>query len=50
MKKFILLFTLTVILVLSGSLYWKYGFTYSEGYGAGLLQKISYKGNIFKTY
>jgi hypothetical protein len=50
MKKFILLFTLTVILVLSGSVYWKYGFTYSEGYRAGLLQKISYKGNIFKTY
>ena len=30
--------------------YWKYYFTYSEGYRAGLLQKFSKKGNIFKTY
>ncbi len=30
--------------------YWKYYFTYSEGYRAGLLQKFSNKGNIFKTY
>jgi hypothetical protein len=36
---------------LSGSLvYWKYFFTYSEGYRAGLLQKFSSKGTIFKTY
>ena len=34
-----------------GSLvYWKYFFTYSEGYRAGLLQKFSLKGNVFKTY
>jgi hypothetical protein len=31
-------------------IYWKYFFTYSEGYRAGLLQKFSLKGNIFKTY
>jgi len=30
--------------------YWKYFFTYSEGYRAGLLQKFSYRGNVFKTY
>jgi len=29
---------------------WKYYFTYSEGNRAGLLQKFSYRGNIFKTY
>ncbi|HZL76509.1 MAG TPA: hypothetical protein VFB97_02295 [Bacteroidales bacterium] len=28
----------------------KYFFTYSEGYRAGLLQKFSNKGVIFKTY
>ena len=31
-------------------IYWKYSFTYSEGYRAGLLQKFSLKGNVFKTY
>ncbi len=28
----------------------KYFYTYSEGYRAGLLQKFSHKGTIFKTY
>jgi hypothetical protein len=43
--------TLTIIL-LTGSIfiYWKYFYTYSEGYRAGLLQKFSIKGTIFKTY
>ena len=50
MKKFAFISTLTIIVVLSLIIYWKYSFTYSEGYRAGLLQKISYKGNIFKTY
>lgn len=31
-------------------IYWKYFYTYSEGYRAGLLQKFSHKGNVFKTY
>jgi hypothetical protein len=31
-------------------IYWKYFFTYSEGYRAGLLQKFSHKGAMFKTY
>ncbi|PKK94484.1 MAG: hypothetical protein CVV60_06170, partial [Tenericutes bacterium HGW-Tenericutes-5] len=30
--------------------YWKYFYTYSTGYRAGLLQKFSRKGNIIKTY
>ena len=50
MKKIALISTLSIIVVLSLFIYWKYSFTYSEGYRAGLLQKISYKGNIFKTY
>jgi hypothetical protein len=28
----------------------KYFYTYSEGYRAGLLQKFSRKGTVFKTY
>ena len=43
-------FSLIVILVLGSFIYWKYSFTYSEGYRAGLLQKFSLKGNVFKTY
>jgi hypothetical protein len=50
MKKF-LVWTLIIVLLLVGPfIYWKYFFTYSEGYRAGLLQKFSYRGNIFKTY
>jgi hypothetical protein len=50
MKKFIL-WTLIIFIILVGPfVYWKYFYTYSEGYRAGLLQKFSYRGNIFKTY
>lgn len=41
---------LFLAVVLIGLLIWfKYFYTYSEGYRAGLLQKFSNKGNIFKT-
>ena len=41
-----------ILVVVIGSIvvYWKYFYTYSEGYRAGLLQKFSSKGTIFKTY
>ncbi|MCX6335517.1 MAG: hypothetical protein NT092_14660 [Bacteroidia bacterium] len=41
--------TLAVIF-LAGIIYWKYFYTYSEGYRAGLLQKFSHKGTFVKTY
>jgi hypothetical protein len=41
----ILIVIIGVILI-----YWKYFYTYSEGYRAGLLQKFSSKGALFKTY
>ena len=43
---------LLILVIILGSLfiYWKYFYTYSEGYRAGLLQKFSNKGTIFKTY
>jgi len=50
MKKFAGWIILVLILLLGSFIYWKYFFTYSEGYRAGLLQKFSKKGNIFKTY
>lgn len=49
MRKFISIFTLFIILLLTGFVYWKYFYTYSDGYRSGLLQKLSHKGNIFKT-
>ncbi|HPE75513.1 MAG TPA: hypothetical protein P5210_06320 [Draconibacterium sp.] len=39
-----------VIVVIAVIIYFKYGFTYSSGYRAGLLQKFSEKGVVFKTY
>jgi hypothetical protein len=43
---------LLIFIVVTGGifLYWKYFYTYSEGYRAGLLQKFSSKGALFKTY
>lgn len=39
-----------LVIFLAGFIYMKYFYTYSEGYRAGLLQKFSHKGTIFKTY
>jgi hypothetical protein len=39
-----------LVIFLCGFVYFKFFFTYSEGYRAGLLQKFSSKGVIFKTY
>jgi hypothetical protein len=43
---------LLILIVIFGGffLYWKYFYTYSEGYRAGMLQKFSSKGAVFKTY
>lgn len=49
-KKFFYYFLAIFFVVLAVVIYWQYFFTYSEGYRAGLLQKFSKKGNIFKTY
>jgi hypothetical protein len=50
MKKFLIWGTLLLVIFLSIMIFWKYFFTYSEGYRAGLLQKFSHRGNLFKTY
>lgn len=50
-SKKVLRWILTLIIVFLGTfVYWKYFYTYSEGYRAGLLQKFSNKGTFFKTY
>ena len=43
---------LLILILIFGStvVYIKYFYTYSEGYRAGLLQKFSSKGTLFKTY
>ncbi len=50
MKKFVIWMIVIILLAFSGFVYWKYFYSYSLGYRAGLLQKFSYKGNVFKTY
>ncbi|MFZ2339279.1 MAG: hypothetical protein WAW07_06080 [Bacteroidales bacterium] len=39
-----------LLVLLAVFIYFKFFFTYSEGYRAGLLQKFSNKGVFFKTY
>lgn len=41
---------ISILVLLAVFIYFKYFFTYSEGYRAGLLQKFSNKGVVFKTY
>ena len=41
---------LILLLVLVFFFWWKYFYTYSDGYRTGLVQKLSHKGNLFKTY
>lgn len=45
-----LLIIILIIIAIAVLIYWKYFYTYSEGSRAGILQKFSHQGNIFKTY
>lgn len=49
-KKVLLWFLILFLVFICLFFYWKYYYTYSEGYRAGLLQKFSSKGTLFKTY
>lgn len=49
-KRFFRWLTAILFIALAVFVYLKYFYTYSEGYRAGLLQKFSNKGLIFKTY
>ncbi len=49
-KKVLKWFLFLILVIGISFIYWKYFYTYSEGYRAGLLQKFSHKGAIFKTY
>ncbi|MBC7867790.1 MAG: hypothetical protein H7X88_09685 [Gloeobacteraceae cyanobacterium ES-bin-316] len=49
-KKFMRIFIILFLLIGGLLFWWKYYYTYSDGYRSGLLQKLSHKGNIMKTY
>ena len=49
-RKVFFLFIALIIIITGAVMYWKYFYTYSDGYRAGLLQKFSSKGTLFKTY
>jgi hypothetical protein len=49
-KKVLRWFLFLLGFIVVSFIYWKYFYTYSEGYRAGLLQKFSSKGTLFKTY
>jgi len=49
-KKYLYITLAFLILIIGIWTYWEFFYTYSDGYRAGLLQKFSHKGNIFKTY
>jgi hypothetical protein len=49
-KRFFRWLIFLFVVFLGVFVYFKYFFTYSEGYRAGLLQKFSNKGVIVKTY
>jgi len=49
-KKFYTWAIIILLLVFAAFIYGKYYFTYSEGERTGILQKFSYRGQIFKTW
>jgi hypothetical protein len=48
--KYVALFLVVFLLVGGLIFWWKYFYTYSDGSRSGMLQKLSHKGNLFKTY
>jgi hypothetical protein len=49
-KKMFFILIAVIVILIGLFVYWKYFYTYSDGYRAGLLQKFSHKGTIIKTY
>jgi hypothetical protein len=48
--KYVFMFLFAFLLIGGVAFWWKYYYTYSDGSRSGMLQKLSHKGNIFKTY
>ncbi len=49
-RRIMIILSTAIVVLLGVFIFWKFFYTYSEGYRAGLLQKFTRKGNIFKTY
>jgi hypothetical protein len=50
MRKIIFTTIAILLLLLTGYIYWFYYRSYGDGFREGYFQKISRKGNLFKTY
>lgn len=50
MRKFIGIFALELIAVITGYIYWFYLKVYDSGIREGIVQKFSREGDVFKTY
>ena len=50
MKKIIFIVFVLILSISALWFWWSFYYTYSDGNRSGLLQKMSHKGNIFKTY
>lgn len=50
MRKFLGIFSLILVLVLSIFIYWRYYYVFGEGVKAGELNYMVKKGYVFKTY
>ena len=48
--KYVFYATTILLMLLVGFIYWKYFATFSDGLQGGKMQKISKKGNLFKTW
>lgn len=48
--KYVFVTVLFLLIISSAFVYWKYYYTYSDGFRSGMLQKLSHKGNFMKTY
>jgi hypothetical protein len=48
--KYVFMFLFAFLLLGGLAFWWKYYYTYSDGSRSGMLQKLSHKGNLMKTY
>ena len=48
--KYVFITMFFLVIISSAFFYWKYYYTYSDGFRSGMLQKLSHKGNLMKTY
>ena len=49
-RRILSIITLVLLFALAFFVWWRYFFTYSDGFRYGLLQKVSRRGSLFKTY